>query len=145
MRIVSLVVLLLLSGFAQASDYGEIPQTFFSKISTGAHSQAIDYLYDTNKWMAKNSDQVLNLKSQLESLDGLVGQYQFHELISETKVGANYAHLIYLVGYERQPLRFELQLYRVNGTWLMLGVSFDARLTNDISTLANQNLLDTNK
>ena len=70
-----------------------------------------------------------------------MGKYLFHELISEKKVGKHYAHLIYLVGYERQPLRFEIKVYKTGKEWRFQGVSFDAELANDIENQANMNLV----
>ncbi len=124
-----------------AADYSSIPDTFFKKLNSDNPESAIDYLYDSNKWASKNEDQVLNLKSQIKNLNGLVGKYLFHELISEEKVGKHYAHLIYLVGYERQPLRFEIKVYKTGKEWRFQGVSFDAELTNDIENQANMNLV----
>jgi hypothetical protein len=44
------------------------------------------------------------------------------------------------VGFERQPLRFELKVYRPGTQWRLHGVSFDARLTEDVEKLANERL-----
>ncbi|MGH1432176.1 MAG: hypothetical protein ACRBB6_16545 [Neptuniibacter sp.] len=142
MKKLLMLIFLTLPGYSVASGYGSIPEHFFSYIKTGETEKAIDFLYNTNRWVSKNSDQVINLKSQLKSLDGLVGKYLFHELISEEKVGTHYAHLIYLVGYERQPLRFEIKVYKPGNTWRFQGVSFDADLTDDIEKQANLKLID---
>ncbi len=142
MKKLLILIFLTLPGYSIAADYGSIPDRFFSHIKAGETEKAIDFLYNTNRWVSKNSDQVINLKSQLNSLDGLVGKYLFHELISEEKVGTHYAHLIYLVGYERQPLRFEIKVYKPGDTWRFQGVSFDADLTDDIEKQANMKLID---
>jgi len=145
-----LIILFPVSGLASdygkipemlASDYGKIPEMFFSILETGDHAEAVDYLYDTNKWISNDSDQVVNLKNQLASLNGLVGKYLFHELLLEEKVGSHYAHLIYLVGYERQPLRFQIKVYKANEQWRFQGVSFDAELTDDVGKLANNKIV----
>ena len=141
MRIIIFTTLILFSSMSLASNYGSIPDKFFSKLRSGQPETAIDFLYSTNKWVTKNSDQVINLKGQLKSLSGLVGKYLFHELISEEKVGSHYAHLIYLVGYERQPLRFEIKVYKAGKKWRFQGISFDAKLTDHIEKLANMKLL----
>jgi hypothetical protein len=135
------ICLLSFSSFAYAADYSAIPDTFFKKLNSDNPESAIEYLYETNKWASKNEDQVANLKAQVKNLNALVGKYLFHELISEKKVGSRYAHLIYLVGYERQPLRFEIKVYKTGKKWRFQGISFDAELTNDIENQANMNLL----
>jgi len=140
-KILLLCAVLLFPVLSHAANYNGIPDNFFGYIKQGKTDAAIDFLYNTNKWVAKNSDQVQNLKGQLARLQGLVGSYVFHELISEQTVGTHYAHLIYLVGYERQPVRFEIKVYKVPDQWRFQGVSFDTNLTQDIDKLANQRLL----
>ncbi|OUR65564.1 hypothetical protein A9Q79_00790 [Methylophaga sp. 42_25_T18] len=141
MKNIIFISLFLFSSFAFAADYNAIPDTFFKKLNSDKPESAIDYLYESNKWAGKDEDQVLNLKYQVKNLNSLVGKYLFHELISEKKVGKHYAHLIYLVGYERQPLRFEIKVYKTGKKWRFQGVSFDAELANDIENQANMNLL----
>lgn len=128
-------------GLHAAEDYAGIPGKFFGMLEKGQTSEAIDFLYETNPWMAKNSDQVENLRGQLGSLGNLVGKYVFNELISENYVGGRLAHLVYLVGYERQPLRFEITLYRPADDWQFYGVSFDGRITDDLKNQANSALI----
>jgi hypothetical protein len=140
-KLAMVVVFLLCATTAFAESYGGIPDKFFAYLSQGKTNEAIDYLYGTNPWVAKNADQVTNLKGELSKLKGLVGKYLFHELIVEQKVGSRYAHLIYLVGYERQPLRFEIKVYKTSNEWRFQGVSFDARITDDIEKLANERIV----
>jgi len=128
-----------IAGFA--SDYNSIPEQFFKQLQSDKPEKAIDYLYSTNEWVSLESDQVLNLKAQIAGLAGLIGNYVFHELILEEMVGTRYAHLIYLVGYERQPVRFELRMYKASKEWRFQGVSFDTNLTDQIGSLANMKLL----
>lgn len=137
MRGIAALLLLLASTAASAQAYDGIPDRFFGFVARGQTEEAIDYLYSTNPWVDPKGDAVKNLKGELAKLNGLVGKYLFHELVVDQKAGARYAHLIYLVGYERQPLRFELKVYRPGEKWRLHGVSFDARLTEDIDKLAN--------
>ena len=119
-----------------AQDYNGLTETFFALVAQGRTDDAIDFVYDTNPWMSKNSDQVTNLKAELGKLGELVGEYVYHELLVAEKAGSRYVHLVYLVGYERQPLRFELRLYRPDAQWRLQGVSFDAALLEDIEKAA---------
>jgi hypothetical protein len=140
-RIVFLVTLLI-PGVCVAQGYEEITKKFFAFIEQGKTDEAIDLLSSTNQWVGANSDQVIHLKDQLGRVNNLVGGYLFHELILEQTVGTRYAHLIYLVGYDRQPLRFELTVYRPGDEWRLQGVSFDTNLVDDIEKLANQRILE---
>jgi len=140
-KMVVVFALLLCSATAHAENYNGLPEKFFGFLAQGKPNEGIDYLYGTNEWLGKNSDQTIILKSELSKLGGLVGKYIFHELVSEQKVGTRYAHLIYLVGYERQPVRFELKVYRTSTEWRIHGVSFDTRVADDIEKLANEKIL----
>jgi hypothetical protein len=139
-RLAAFVSMLVLSGSALAQAYDGIPDRFFGFLAKGQMSESIDYLYAMNRWVDPKSDQATNLKGELAKLSRLVGKYLFHELVVEQKVGAHYAHLIYLVGYERQPVRFEIRVYKPGAEWRFQGVSFDARVTDDIDKLANGKL-----
>ena len=141
MKKIAVLILIFVSASVQASEYGGVPLKFFDLIISNKSVKAIDYLYSTNKWVDANSDTVINLKTQLEGIEKLVGKYKFHELISENKVGTRYAHLIYLVGYERQPLRFEIRVYKPDDEWHFQGFSFDAELTDDIEKEVNLDLI----
>ncbi len=134
--------LMVISTTSVASDYNGITDNFFSALRSASPENAVNPLYETNKWISSGSDQVTYLKGQLGRLEGLVGKYLFHELILEEKVGTHYVHLIYLVGYERQPLRFELKLYKVGDKWRLQGVGFDTDLTDDVEKLANAKLIE---
>ncbi len=140
-KLAVVLVLLICAATASAESYSGIPDKFFGYLAQGKTNEAIEYLYETNQWVTKNSDQVTNLKGELSKLNGLVGKYLFHELIVEQKVGSRYAHLIYLVGYDRQPLRFEIKVYKTSNEWRFQGVSFDDKITADIEKLANEKIV----
>jgi len=139
--ILAAAMMMILSATAYAESYGGIPDRFFSYLRQGQANEAIDYLYATNKWVVRNEDQVTNLKAEFSKVPGLFGKYMFHELIAEQRIGTRYAHLVYLVGYERQPLRFEIKVYKPAAEWRFQGISFDAKLTEDIEKLTNERLV----
>ncbi|MGD9953839.1 MAG: hypothetical protein AB7S87_14780 [Burkholderiales bacterium] len=138
--LVAVLFLSLLPGVASAETYDGIPERFFALLAQGKSAEAIDKVYATNAWVMKNTDQITNLKGELAKLGGLLGKYAYHELLVEAKAGSRYAHLVYVVGYERQPLRFELRLYRPSGEWRFQGLSFDAKLVEDVDKSANARL-----
>jgi len=142
MKRTTIVLVLLAAGTALfAQNYAGIPDRFFSYIEKGETDEAINFLYSTNDWVSAGSDQVVNLKAQLSQLKALAGDYRYRELLVEEKAGTRYAHLIYLVGYDRQPVRFELRFYKPGNQWRFQGVSFDTSITDEIEKLANQKLL----
>ena len=138
---VVLLTLLLVPVLSYAENYNDLPEKFFTLLKKGKPSEAIDFVYGTNKWMSRDADQMINLKNQLTQVNKLVGHYLFNELIMEGKTGNHYVHLIYLVGYERQPLRFELKLYKPKEEWIFFGISFDTKLTDQIEKQSNEKLV----
>lgn len=141
MRVPPLLAILLLTACpAMAADYDGLPEAFFGFIEQGETEKAIDLFADSHPWVGKNTDQINNLKTELTKLDTLLGEYRYRELIVEQSIGTRYAHLIYTVGYERQPVRFELRFYRPGNEWRLQGVSFDTSLVQDIDKLTNQKI-----
>lgn len=134
------IFLALLTPAAAAQNYDDIPAGFFDRLAQGQTDEAIDFVYGTNPWLSKNADQITNLKAELAKLPDLVGSYSYHEPLVAQKAGSRYVHLIYLVGFERQPFRFELRLYRPDATWRLQGISFDAGVLEDIERQANEKL-----
>jgi hypothetical protein len=140
-KFVLVAMLLILPSLALAENYGGVPERFFGFIRQGKTDEAIDYFASTNHWTGKNSDQMIQLKGELAKLTPLVGNYLFCELISESRVGTRYVHQIYIVGYDRQPVRFELKMYKPTTEWRLQGISFDISLTDDIEKQANQRIV----
>lgn len=140
MRILLLLILLSFQSLVYA-DYEDISEKFFAFIEKGETDAAIDFLYDSNPWVSKGADRVINIKTQLSQLDSLVGKYIFHEEISKSEVGTRFVHVIYLVGYERQPVRYQLKFYKIDEGWRFHGVSFDTKLVDAIQKEANANLI----
>jgi hypothetical protein len=136
-KLITLFFLAFLTHSAFAQSYGGIPEKFYALIAAGKAVEAVDYVYGTNPWLARNTDQTANLKAELRKLDSLVGKYVYHEPLVEEKLGTRYVHLLHVVGYERQPLRFELRLYRTSAGWVCQGISFDANLVADVEKAAN--------
>jgi hypothetical protein len=139
-RILLALLFALFSTGASAEKYDGIPERFFTLIAEGKVTAAVDFIYGTNEWLSRNFEQAKSLKEDLGQLEDLVGRYAYHELLVEQKAGTRYAHLVYLVGYERQPLRFDLQLYRSGKKWGCHSLSFDSKLTDEIEKAANQSL-----
>lgn len=139
-QFLSVAFFFFLSQSASAQGYGGIPERFFGLVAQGKTNEAIDYLYGTNPWAAKNPDLAPNLKGELAKLNNLVGKYAFHELLVEERAGTRYVHLVYLVGYDRQPMRFGLSLYRPSNEWRFQGVSFDDKLGEDVAKSAHQRI-----
>ena len=130
MKIIFAALLLLSSGVS-ANNYQEEVDKFFELY-------AVDSIYASNKYVSSIPDQVKQIKTQLSSLDDLVGEINFINKVSDYKVGELFVHVTYLVTYDRQPIRFEFQFFKVKEGWRIYSMSFDDNIDEDIKELARK-------
>lgn len=121
--------------------YETTVQKFMAMVGEERTGEAADFLFGGNPWFRQSPDQVQNVKSQLESINRLVGSYKGLEKVLEERVGANYVYLVYLGLYDRQPVRFKFAFYRVDGQWRFQNFSFDAGFSDEVEKLADERLL----
>ena len=137
MKIIFAALLLLSSGVS-ANNYQEEVDKFFELYSDEKTSDAVDSIYASNKYVSSIPDQVKQIKTQLSSLDDLVGEINFINKVSDYKVGELFVHVTYLVTYDRQPIRFEFQFFKVKEGWRIYSMSFDDNIDEDIKELARK-------
>lgn len=110
----------------------EITDKFFN-IYEKSPLKAIDYVFGTNKWMIdRNKDGIENVKTQLTSFLGLVGEYYGHEKITEKSVGKSYKLISYMVKYDRQPVRFTFVFYKPKDKWQVQNFQYDDNLDDEL-------------
>ena len=133
-KLMTLSILVLLSTnilMAQTTTE-EITDEFF-KTYEKSPQNAVDYVFGTNKWMIdRNKDGIENVKTQLASFLGLVGDYYGYEKITEKSVGESYKLVSYMIKYDRQPVRFTFVFYRPKDKWQVQNFQYDDRLDDEI-------------
>ena len=102
-------------------------EEFFTKYALDTDT-GFDYLFGTNRWMGADNEGVNNVKSRIKNLLGLVGNYIGYEVISEKALGESLKKVVVVVKYERQPLRFNFELYKPDKTWIIFNFSFNEEL-----------------
>ena len=137
MKIIFAALLLLSSGVS-ANNYQEEVDKFFELYADEKTSDAVDSIYASNKYVSSIPVQVKQIKTQLSSLDDLVGEINFINKVSDYKVGELFVHVTYLVTYDRQPIRFEFQFFKVKEGWRIYSMSFDDNIDEDIKELARK-------
>jgi hypothetical protein len=145
MKLSVFLIATLLSFNSLASDYQSEIDDFFKLYQSGKVNEAVDSIYKTNKYVSSIPDQVKNVKTQLNALEGLVGEINNVGKIDTYFVGDNFVHVTYLVTYDRQPLRYEFQFFKVKQGWRVYSFSFDDALTNEITSLAREAALSSKK
>jgi hypothetical protein len=115
----------------------EIVEKFFTKYKEDGSDEALDYLYDLNDWVSKDSDDIIALKLQMRNLtEDYVGKYYGYEHILDKHLSDCYELKSFVIKYGRQPLRFVFQFYKPNDIWIFHGFSYDANLTEEIKESA---------
>jgi len=120
--------------FAQNTP-SEYVDTFFAKYETQGVSEAIDFLFVTNKFMSAKSDQLMKLKNQAETYlsEEVVGKYYGREFIVSRSLGESMVYISYMAKYGRQPFRFEFIFYKPDKSWKIQNFSFDDNLDDELS------------
>ena len=109
----------------------EVIEEFF-KIYKEDTGKALDYLYSTNVWiMNSKSDQIKLLRSQLNQFQDMVGDYIGYEYIGDARLGKSFSSFIYLVKYDRQPVRFSFEFYKPRDKWIIYAFKFDDSFNKD--------------
>lgn len=111
-----------LGAFA-AENYSETPEKFIKTIQENHYQEAIDNLYPGSEYWKTQEGQAE--KAGFSAKMGKAGDYRFHELLSEKKVGRRYVVLSYLIGFKNRPLFFSIVMYKPEDTWIAKGIQFD--------------------
>lgn len=115
----------------------EMAGRFFEEYQNKGVSEALDNLYETNKWLERNKDAISNLKTQMQGLnEDYVGKFYGYELIVEKKLSESFLLLSYLVKYDRQPVRFTFQFYKPDQHWKLYSFKYDSDIDSEIEEAA---------
>ena len=130
----SLALFILLPCYAYAGDYNTEIAKFFTLYESGKKIEAVDTLYSTNPWMSKASDAIQNIKTQLQGIEKIVGNYNGKELLGELNIKNRFVHVTYIALYDRQPVRMEFEFYRPRNDWIIYSYAFDINFDNELES-----------
>jgi len=116
---------------AAAKSAAAIVEAFFKKYKDDGTSQAIDYLFATNKLFSDTS-QIAVLKVKLMKLRQSEGQYLGKELIAQKNAGASLTFFSYLIKFENQPVRFTFTFYKPKDEWVLYHFKYDDQLDTEL-------------
>ncbi|MCC5451920.1 hypothetical protein LMJ53_09315 [Rheinheimera sp. UJ51] len=145
MKLSILFLATLLSFNSLAADYQTEIDDFFKLYQSGKVDEAVDSIYRTNKYVSSIPDQIKNVKNQLNALEGLIGDINNIGKVDTYAVGDNFVHVTYLATYDRQPVRYEFQFFKVKSGWRIYSFSFDDGITQEIATEARKAALSSQK
>lgn len=138
MKYVLILFISLFSGDLLATEYKNEISEFFALYKEGQIDKAVDSIYRTNSYVSSIPDQIKSVKNQLSSLAGLVGELHHISHVHTYDVGGTFVHVTYLLTYDRQPIRFEFQFFKVKSGWRVYAFSFDDNMDDEIKALARK-------
>ena len=105
---------------------------------------AFDYIFGTNKYMAENSAGTEKVKLQLRESAKLMGEYYGFEKLTEKSLGESLKVSVYIVKYERQPLRFIFKYYKAKDNWVLYNLKFDDNIDDELDEIMKYDYLNGN-
>ena len=140
MRTLIFIMLISFPYYANAGDYNTEIAKFFTLYESGKKIEAIDTLYSTNPWMSNASDAIQNIKTQLQGIEKIVGNYNGKELLGELNIKNRFVHVTYIALYDRQPVRMEFQFYRPRNDWIIYSFAYDINFDDEVETGAREKI-----
>jgi hypothetical protein len=83
--------------------------------------------------MNDSEDQIENVKIKLTGTLKLLGDYAGYNLVTRKTVGEHLVLYIYMVRYDRQPLRFSLLFYKPSNEWRLFNFSYDDSIDEELA------------
>ncbi len=105
---------------------------------------AFDYIFGTNTWMKENNSGTEKVKFQLREYAKLMGDYIGFEKLTERSLGKSLKVLVYIVKYERQPLRFIFKYYKAKDNWSIFNLKFDDDIDDELDEIMKYDYLSGN-
>lgn len=116
----------------------------FIKIYEKNTDSAFDYIFGTNKWMGDNKEGAEKVKFQIRQYASLMGEYIGFEKLTEKNLGESLKVSVYIVKYERQPLRFIFKYYKAKDNWILFNLKFDDNIDDELDEIMKYEYLTGN-
>ena len=117
----------------------DILEPFFDAFEVNP-DDAIDYIFSTNPYIEQNQQGIDRLKERFNTSRKLLGNYYGEEIIKIQSAGDSFIRYIYMLKYDRQPVKLEIILYRANEKWMLYTMQFRDNLYDDFEDIATDRL-----
>ena len=111
-------------------NYQDYTQQFFKHLAQKQLELAVNTLFQTNPWFARNLDQVNNINSQLKGLPNVAGDYLGFKILAHKTWQDLYAVQYCMAIYDRQPVTFEFQYYKPRDAWRIQNFNFSCNFSD---------------
>lgn len=136
-KFLALLFVLTAAPYVNASeDYGPIPDLFFKEFTSHRYAQSLDVLLGNQGVPYENTQEDSKLRNNFVSSIEALGKYKYKELFFKKEFTSRYVVLMYVVGMEKKPMMFRLNLYKLDDVWYVKSFNFDS----DFDKIATDNV-----
>ncbi|GAB4452807.1 MAG: hypothetical protein Fur0028_08310 [Bacteroidales bacterium] len=115
----------------------EVVDSFFTYFKSKGVERSLLYVFATNKYLKQNPEIVANLKAKFDKALPVLGNFYRYEKYLHKQVGNTFAHLGYLMIFDRQPIKIIFTLYFATDHWQIQDLRFDDKVDDVIKELPN--------
>lgn len=117
----------------------DILEPFFDAFEQNP-DDAIDYIFRSNSYIEQNQQGIERLKERFNTSRKLLGNYYGEEIVKIETAGDSFIRYIYMLKYERQPVKLEILLYKPNDKWVLYTMQFRDNIYEDFEEIATKKL-----
>ncbi|MDD3771464.1 MAG: hypothetical protein RBT46_06270 [Weeksellaceae bacterium] len=132
MKAIQLIIIFFFSVFCFSQSAVDKKIERFFQVYQVNSSDAIDYLFEDNKWMENQFEEIVGLKYQLFEFQKELGEYYGYEKLYEKSLGKSIKEIVYVVKYNRMPLRFRFHFYKAKDNWTVLNFYYDGNFMDEL-------------
>jgi len=143
-KVLLLFGLVFMSSVSFGQDDINVMTTKFFKLFEKNTDNAFDYIFGTNPWISQKKEGIEKVKSKISDNSSLMGAYTGYEKLTEKSLGESLKISVYLVKYERQPLRFIFKFYKAKNDWVLYNLKFDEDIDDDLEEMMKSDYLNGN-
>jgi hypothetical protein len=125
------------AGFSQISPE-KVVEEFWNNYETKTASEALDQLYKGSPWIERAKSDIEDLKTKFEGLPNIVGKYHGREMLVKKTLANCYVSFVYMVKYDRQPMRVQFNFYKPDREWKLHGFIYDFDMTSEFEEYVKQ-------
>jgi hypothetical protein len=134
------IFLLFLFLFLSKSTYSQttpedIIKKFFETYQKNT-GKAIDDIYATNSWTSQMQDAITTMKKTIKTYPEEMGNYYGFEMITKQKSTERFVLYVYMIRYDRQPMKVNFELYKPNDKWMLYSLNFATDIDEDVEMAA---------
>ena len=132
MKIKNLAFLLIASFITMninAQQPEELINRFFKSLQDDGIQLALKNITSTNSWLEKDTTTVVKWERKITDLSIGKGEYCGYELIEKIETGSCLVECLYILKYEKAPVRISFVMYKPKESWQLNMIKFSRSRT----------------